>query len=177
MGITFREEGSRDSEQIEKVIKEAFKAIPVRSGSEYEMVKKLRKESTFNPKYARVAISENKIIGYVIFSKVHIINGPLKTPILNLAVISITPSKQRQGIGEDLIRNALSIARKEGEEAIIVLGHPTYYPRFGFKPASTWGIKLPFEAPDESFFALELVPDSLEGVSGVVEYTPAFFGQ
>lgn len=175
--IIFRQERLEDYSQTERVVKDAFITTPVRSGSEYKMVKKLRTESMFNPKLSRVAIKDNEVIGHVILSKVHIINGPTKTPILSLGLVSITPSKQRQGIGTDLINNVLSIARDEGEKAVIVLGHPTYYAKLGFKRASNWGIKLPFEAPDEAFFALELMPHSLRGISGVVEYPPAFFGK
>jgi predicted N-acetyltransferase YhbS len=57
---------------------------------------------------------------------------------------------------------------------VIVLGHPEYYPKFGFKPASRWNIKAPFDAPDEAFMALELVKDELAGKSGVVEYPGEF---
>lgn len=177
MNIIFRQEHPGDYEQTEGMIKEAFKNIPVRSGSEHEMVRKLRNESTFNPKYSRVALKNNEVIGHVIVSKVHIINGTMKAPILNLGLVSVSPHKQRQGIGKRLINHVLSIARDEGNEAIIVLGHPTYYPQFGFKRASNWGITLPFEAPDEAFFALELVPSSLKETEGIVEYSPAFFGE
>lgn len=177
MKIELREEKVTDYRQTERVIKEAFKAIPVRSGSEHVMVKKIRDEPAFNPKFARVAIEDNQVIGHVILSKVHIINGPVNIPILSLNLVSVTPSKQRQGIGKALINNVLSIAKDEGEKAVIVLGHPTYYPKLGFKRATTWGINLPFDAPDEAFFALELIPDSLQGTSGIIEYPPAFYGE
>ena len=54
--------------------------------------------------------------------------------------------------------------------SIIVLGHSDYYPRFGFVPASTFGIKPPFEVPDTAFMALELLPNSLKGKEGTVKY-------
>jgi predicted N-acetyltransferase YhbS len=57
-----------------------------------------------------------------------------------------------------------------GYGSIIVLGHPDYYPRFGFAPASTFGIKPPFEVPDNAFMALELLPNSLKGKQGTVKY-------
>jgi len=177
INIIFRQEHPDDYEQTEQLIKEAFKNTPVRSGSEHRMVRKLRKEATFKPAYSRVALKNNEVIGHVIVSEVHIINGPMKTPILNLGLVTVSPHEQRQGIGKQLIHHVLSIARNEGHEAIIVFGHPTYYPKIGFKRASTWGIELPFEAPDDCFFALELVPHALRETTGIVEYSPAFFGE
>lgn len=79
-------------------------------------------------------------------------------------------------IRKRLIEEALKKAKELGFESVIVLGHPTYYPKFGFKKASFFGIKPPFEVPDEVFMALELKGSALDAVSGVVEYPRAFFG-
>lgn len=176
MSITFRQECVDDYEQIERVIKEAFKTTPVRSGSEGRMVRKLRKESIFNPKYARVAIQNNEVVGHVILSKVNVINEFVNKSIVSIGLVSVTPNKQRQGIGKALIDHVLLIAKDEGEEAVIVLGHPSYYSKLNFKRASTMGLTLPFEAPEEAFFALELIADGLKDTSGIVEYSPAFYG-
>lgn len=62
-----------------------------------------------------------------------------------------------------------------GFKSVIVLGHAKYYPRFGFKPASIWGIKAPFDVPDESFMALKLQSCSLDGVKGTMIYPKEFF--
>ncbi len=55
-----------------------------------------------------------------------------------------------------------------------MLGHPEYYPKFGFKKASKWNIKAPFEVPEEVFMVMELRENALEGVEGVVQYSSAF---
>lgn len=175
MTVIFRQEQPSDYEQTERIIKEAFKSIPVRSGSEHEMVKRLRGESTFNPIFSQVAILDHEVIGHIILSKVYVNNDRIKTPILNLQLVSVIPHKQRQGIGKALIKRIISIARDSGNEAIIVLGHPTYYHKIGFKRASTFGLRLPFEVPDESFFALELKPHSLADTSGTIEYQLPFW--
>ncbi|WP_262429174.1 GNAT family N-acetyltransferase [Paratissierella segnis] len=92
-----------------------------------------------------------------------------------LAPVSVLPEYQDRGIGTNLINKSINIAKKLGYKSVIVLGHENYYPRFGFKPASKWGIKAPFDVPDESFMALELNDGSLDGVTGTVVYAKEFF--
>jgi predicted N-acetyltransferase YhbS len=73
-----------------------------------------------------------------------------------------------------LISACLEQLRESGHSGVVVLGHPKYYPRFGFIPASRWGLRLEVEVPDEVFMALELCPGLLAGVCGVVRYRPEF---
>jgi predicted N-acetyltransferase YhbS len=94
---------------------------------------------------------------------------------LALAPVSVVPEHQNKGIGSALISESLKIAKEIGFKSVIVLGHDKYYPRFGFKPASTWGIKAPFDVPDEFFMALELGDGALEDISGTVVYSKEFF--
>ncbi len=94
---------------------------------------------------------------------------------LALAPVSVLPEYQNKGIGKDLIHKALEQAKELGHQSIVVLGHPEYYPKFGFEKASQWGIEASFEVPDEAFMAIELYKNSLENVSGIVEYSSVFF--
>lgn len=73
-----------------------------------------------------------------------------------------------------LMNRGLEKAKEFGYTSVIVLGHPDYYPRFGFTPASLWGIEAPFDVPEEAFMALELEKDAFKNVSGVVQYSEAF---
>lgn len=73
------------------------------------------------------------------------------------------------------ILEALKKAKELEYNSVVVLGHPEYYPKFGFEKASLWGIKAPFEVPEEAFMALELQENALYNISGVVEYPSAFF--
>ncbi len=82
---------------------------------------------------------------------------------------------QRQGIGGEFIGEGIKTCQRLGYYSIIVQEHPEYYPKLGFKQASTWGIKDPFGAPAEAFMALELKKGALERASGVVEYSDEFF--
>ncbi|GLF93150.1 GNAT family N-acetyltransferase [Streptomyces yaizuensis] len=94
-------------------------------------------------------------------------------PALALAPCAVLPAYQRQGAGGAAIRSALESAREWGEGLVVVLGHPGYYPRFGFEPASRWGIRAPFDVPDEAMMALVL--DSDRPVpSGVIRYAAPF---
>ncbi|MER5772297.1 GNAT family N-acetyltransferase [Streptomyces sp. NPDC001985] len=94
-------------------------------------------------------------------------------PALALAPCATLPAHQRRGAGSAAIRAALEAARERGEALVVVLGHADYYPRFGFEPASRWGIRAPFEVPDEAMMALVL--DSGRPVpSGVIRWADAF---
>ena len=109
------------------------------------------------------------------FTKLIIKNGEKENLSLALAPLSVLPQYQNKGIGSKLIIESLKIAENLAFKSVIVLGHDKYYPRFGFKPASIWGIKAPFEVPDESFMALELMDGSLDGITGTVVYAKEFF--
>ncbi|MDN3297169.1 N-acetyltransferase [Streptomyces ficellus] len=94
-------------------------------------------------------------------------------PAAALAPVAVAPAHQRQGAGQTVVRAVLDAARQSGERLVLVLGHPEYYPRFGFVPASRYGIRPSFEAPDEAMMALDLdcsgpVP------AGTIRYPPAF---
>jgi putative acetyltransferase len=94
-------------------------------------------------------------------------------PALALAPCAVLPRVQRTGAGSAAIRAGLDAARALGENLVIVLGHPAYYPRFGFIPASALGIHASFEVPDEALMALALDPDS-EIPRGTIAYPPPF---
>lgn len=88
--------------------------------------------------------------------------------------MSVSPKFQGMKIGKALIEKALNKAKEMGFESVVVLGHENYYPKFGFEVASKFGIKAPFEVPDEVFMAIELKEGKLKNVSGIVEYSSAF---
>ncbi|MGW5053703.1 GNAT family N-acetyltransferase [Actinokineospora sp. NPDC004072] len=109
-------------------------------------------------------------VGYALLTRCHIDDAPA----LALAPCAVLPAAQRGGAGSAAIRAALAAARDLGEHAVVVLGHPEYYPRFGFTPASGFGIHAPFEVPDEAMMAMTL-DDSRPLPAGTIRY-PAAFG-
>jgi len=96
------------------------------------------------------------------------------TPALALAPLAVRPDFQNQGIGSKLVEKGLEECERLNHKLVIVLGHPKFYPKFGFKPAHDFGVIAPFDVPNESFLILELTSGALKGVSGIVEYPLAF---
>jgi putative acetyltransferase len=94
--------------------------------------------------------------------------------VLALAPLAVRPEWQRRGIGSQLVRAGLERGAALGHRAVILIGHPSYYPRFGFTPARAFGIEPPMPLPDEVFMALPLQPDNLDDVRGTLSYPPAF---
>lgn len=115
------------------------------------------------------------IVGHILLSPVTI-DGRSEPLGLGLGPVAVLPEHQRQGVGSRLIDAGLRRSRALGFGYVVVLGHPEYYPRFGFTPASRFGLRFEHPVPDEVFMALELVPGALQRVSGVVRYLPAFSG-
>lgn len=138
------------------------------------LVESLRKADSFIPELSLVAELEGKIVGHILFYLVTIRSADSEFLTLSLGPMAVIPEFQRLGIGSQLVSEGLNVAKRLGHRSVIVLGYPEYYPRFGFKPASRWNIKVPFDAPDEAFMALELVEDELSGKSGTVEYPKEF---
>ena len=88
--------------------------------------------------------------------------------------MAVLPEHQRQGIGSLLVRRGLELCASRGVGFVVVLGHPNYYPRFGFRPASTFGLTCIWPVPDAVFLALALSPGALSGLNGLVSYAPEF---
>ncbi|MEU9676674.1 MULTISPECIES: GNAT family N-acetyltransferase [Streptomyces] len=114
--------------------------------------------------------SDGTLAGHALLTRCHV-DGE---PALALAPCAVLPSAQRTGAGSAAIRAALDAARSLGENLVLVLGHPEYYPRFGFTPASRFGIRAPFDVPDEAMMAMAL-DDTRPVPTGTIQY-PAAFG-
>lgn len=135
---------------------------------------RLRLSDVFIPELSLVAVSQNKVIGHILFTKAKIENLGEEVETLILAPISINPDHQKKGIGSRLIKEGIEIARRLEFCSIIVLGDANYYPRFGFKPTFNWNIKAPFNVPPKAFMALEIYENSLSGIKGVVRLSEEF---
>jgi putative acetyltransferase len=142
--------------------------------NEGQLILKLRKTRKFIPGLSLVAEIEGRIVGHILFFPIEIRREEQVFPSLALAPMAVLPEYQRQGIGGQLVEEGLKRARKLGFKSVIVLGHAAYYTRFGFEPAGKWGIRPPFEVPDDVFMALGLVRDGLKDIQGTVEYPPEF---
>ena len=141
---------------------------------ESELVDKIRASDNFIPELSRVAINNSNVVGHILLSTIAIKKGGEETPALALAPVAVLPEFQNRGIGSALVKDALDEARRLKHQIVVVIGHPPYYPRFGFVTAKKAGLSAPFDVPDEAFMVCELAPDALKGVSGMVQYPPEF---
>lgn len=164
--LRVRLERADDVRAIRAVNLEAFE-----TSLEADLVDALRERA--EPILSLVADEEGTIAGHILFSPVSL-PGDAEARIMGLAPMAVLPARQRQGIGSALVRDGLARCNERGYEAVVVLGHPEYYPRFGFVRASRFGIGCEYDVPDEVFMALELVPGALRGKPGTIRYHPAF---
>ncbi len=170
MKIVIRAETIGDYSKITEINDRAFKG-----DNEGKLIENLRKKKEYIAELSLVAEYKNHLVGHILLFPLSIIGKNKRFPTLALAPMSVLPEFQNKGIGSELIKEGLKIAKKLGFESVIVLGHPEYYRRFGFKKASIWNIKPPFDAPDDAFMAIELVENALMDVSGMVEYPQEYY--
>lgn len=122
-----------------------------------------------------VAVEDNRVLGHIIFSPVVVSSGSEATQGMGLGPMAVLPERQRQGIGSLLVQAGIEALRERNCPFIIVLGHPDYYPRFGFVPASRHRLSCQWDGvPDEAFMILILDEAAMAGVSGTVRYRDEF---
>lgn len=138
---------------------------------EADLVDALREQA--QPVVSLVAERDGAVIGHILFSPVSLIGYPA-VKIMGLAPMAVLPEYRRHGIGSALVRVGLEQCRQLGCGAVVVLGHPGYYPCFGFSAAVRFGIGCEYSLPEEEFMIMELQPGYLRGISGTVKYHAAF---
>lgn len=157
------------------MIEEAFKDDPIGDHTEHHLVNRLRRADAFIPELSLVAELNGKIVAHIMLTRILIKNDNQSHSSLSLAPVSVHPALQGKGKGGSLIRKAHEVAISPGHKSIILIGHKDYYPRIGYKKASIFGVKLPFNVPDEYCMAIELVVGGLSGVNGIIEYPGEFY--
>lgn len=172
--INVRQEVPSDFDAVFKLISRAFNKVVFSNHDEQLLVQRLRKSKGFIPELSLVAEFKKEILGFILLTKIKIINNLHVHESLALAPMAVLPEFQKQGIGKIVIEKAHNMAKTLGFKSIIVLGHPEYYPKFGYKKASEFGIKLPFDVPDENCMALELIKNGLIETKGIVHYPKEF---
>ena len=167
--LEIRQENKNDYDEVYKLIRTAFETAEHSDGNEQDLVVALRNSDSFIPELSLVAVKEDKIVGYILFTKIKIGNHEE----LALAPLAVLPEYQKQGIGSKLIEEGHKIAKKLGYDYSIVLGSEKYYPKFGYIPAIQYGIQAPFDVADENFMAIKL-NDINEKINGTVCYAKEF---
>lgn len=175
--MNIRKEENKDYNEVFKLIENAFKGEQFTDHQEQFLVERLRNSESFIPELSLVAEVGKQIVGYVLLTKIKIIdNNSKETSSLALAPVAVLKNFQGMGIGASLIRKAHEVAKSLNYGSIILLGHEKYYPKFGYKMIKNYGIKLPFDVPDENCMLIELTENALENVHGMVEYPKEFYG-
>ncbi len=164
--LTIRRERPADLPAVYRVNKEAFGRK-----SEADLVDKLRSHGALV--LSLVAVLSGEITGHIAFNPISI-EGYSSCKGISLAPLAVLPSSQRKGIGARLVNKGLQECRRLGYEFVVLVGHPDYYPRFGFIQANSLGLKCEFEAPDAAWMVLELRRGALEGIRGKVSFRPEF---
>ncbi len=161
----------RSEEEMNWAAVHALNAAAFETPAEANLVDTLRQQA--RPVVSLVAEDNRVVVGHIMFSPV-VLPGHPELMIMGLAPMAVVPEHQRKGIGSALVRAGLERCKQLGCGAVVVLGHPEYYPRFGFSPSARFGIGCEYEVPEEAFMVIELQPGFLEGVSGKVKYYEAF---
>ena len=138
---------------------------------EAKLVDELRRQAM--PFVSLVAVKDVVVVGHIAFTPVTL-PGHADLKIMGLAPMAVASDCQRQGIGLELIKEGLAQCKALGYGAVVVLGHPNYYPRAGFVPAHNFNIRCVYDAPPEAFLLIELLPGYLQNASGTIAYHPAF---
>jgi putative acetyltransferase len=164
---TIRAERPDDASQVRQVHERAFG-----QPAEARLVDTLRQSCG---EALSLVADDGSVVGHILFTPVAIDGTEESVVGMGLAPMAVVPERQRQGLGSQLVRHGLDMLRDRGCPFVVVVGHPEYYPRFGFEPAATHGLLSQWEGiPDAAFMVLILDEDVMAGVSGVARYRDTF---
>jgi putative acetyltransferase len=164
--IAIRAEGLEDIAAIRQVHERAF-GRP----NEATLVELLRKAN--KAAIALVALGDGQVVGHIVFSPITVAVAPKRFRAVGLGPVSVRPEFQKTGIGSQLIRHGLKLCKQAGYDAVVVLGDPNYYSRFGFSRASDYHLDNEYNAREE-FMAMELTEGAMKDVKGMAKYQPKF---
>ncbi|HAX91829.1 MAG TPA: N-acetyltransferase [Rhodospirillaceae bacterium] len=170
--MLIRPEKETEFPAIYDLVKIAFQTAKMTNGDEQNFVDRLRASGNYIPDLALVAEEEGKLIGHVMLTKTCIETAGGQFSLLLLAPVSVVLERRNQGIGAQLIEESFRLAKALGHTAVIVVGDPAYYTRFGFSSCGHFNIGNADKIPDEYVMVCELIPSALKDISGTI---PTFY--
>ena len=167
--MIIRQEKTGDIDAVHEVVRQAFEKALHTNHDEHNLVNRLRESEAFIPELSLVAEENGRIVGHILFTKLNVGD----TVQLGLAPLAVLPQWQGKGIGGKLIEAGHAKAKELGFDYSILVGHESYYPRFGYFPASCIGVTAPFDVPDENLMAFSLQGKNTP-LDGMLEYPAEF---
>lgn len=178
MKCIIRTEREEDYKSIYKVVKTAFyREDKPEDFNEWKLIDDVRKSKDFIKELSLVATYNNDVVGHILFTPLEIISGLDIYHSIALAPIAVMPQYQNKGIGYQLIKEGIDKARKLGYGSIFVLGHPSFYKKFGFELASKWHIGIDDNFESEYLFGLEIISGELSKINGNIRYCDVFYNE
>lgn len=165
--VTVRPETPCDFPAVYRLVREAFATAEVSDGTEQDFVERLRASRGYVPRLALLVKDAGFLTGYVMLTEMHL---SAATPVLLLAPLCVRAGRRNEGIGSALVREAFFSARNMGCQAVILVGNPAYYSRFGFAQSTVFGVRNMDGIPDMYVQACELFPGALAGISAEVSF-------
>jgi len=174
MTIMLRPEVPTDHRAVEEMTREAFWGMSGPRCDEHLLVHRLRESDVFVPELDLVAEREGVLVGHVMYTRARVVGEGRTTDVLTFGPLTVLPCYQGTGIGGALLRHTLAEAARQGHRAVVVYGHPDYYPRFGFVRGGDVGITGPGGVTFDALMALALVDGGLDGIRGEFIEDPVF---
>ena len=164
--IEIRKETEEDWYQVELMTQHAFWNKHHLGCDEHYLVHKLRQDKDYLPELSRIAVKDGKVIGCIMYSKAHVMDGTRIHDIITFGPLCVEPEWQGCGVGELLLKETLSLAADQGYPGIVIFGEPDYYPRIGFKTCDKFHITTADGKNFDAFMGIELAEGSMKGIQG-----------
>jgi predicted N-acetyltransferase YhbS len=168
--MVLRQEQEADFPGIYELVQTAFQTARVSSGDEQNFVNRLRGGGNYIPELALVAEAGGKLLGHIMLTRTSVETASGPQPMLLLGPLAVRLERRSQGLGAQLVQEALRRAKALGHGAVILVGDPAYYSRFGFKSANHFGISNTNGIPDDNVLASELVPGALQNLQSAISF-------
>ncbi|MEW9701853.1 GNAT family N-acetyltransferase [Paenibacillus sp. SI8] len=143
---------------------------------ESRLIERIRLSDAFIPVLSLIAEENDRIVGHILFSRAELVDEEKSDEVIALGPIAVLPGHQKSGVGSKLIQEGLKRCAELGYNLVFLIGHPTYYPKFGFKLARPYGINLKqFEVSDDVFMVCELKEGTLsQKIKGEFKFSKSF---